>query len=177
MAEYYLKSSLFGIVVKVTPKVIVDVLGIPLVEAFSMSQLEITSELLDRVSIDLWGEVRGQLGSIVHTSSISHPTWVLVTFLTFSVYLFSQSTDICKKGCILLSRILHQEPISLASCILDEMIVRGDPSVSKKEVLPYDILITKNFQRAGVEFSVNSFFLEPMGPIDTSSWNQSPGRI
>ena len=49
--------------------------------------------------------------------------------------------------------------------------------MSKNEVFPYGILITKNFQRAGVEFSVNSFFLEPMGPIDTSSWNQSPGRI
>ncbi|KAL6323735.1 hypothetical protein AAG906_002203 [Vitis piasezkii] len=53
--ESYLKSSLFGIVVKVTIEVIVEVLGIPLVEASSVSELEITSELLDRVSIDLVG--------------------------------------------------------------------------------------------------------------------------
>ena len=70
--ESYLKSSLFGIVVKATPKVITEVLGILLVEAPFMSELEFTSELLDRVAIDLWGEVRGQLVSIVHTSSISH---------------------------------------------------------------------------------------------------------
>ncbi|RVW61650.1 Copia protein [Vitis vinifera] len=54
--ESYLQSSLFGIVVKVTPKIIVEVLGILLVQAPSMSDLEITSDLLDRVSIDLWGE-------------------------------------------------------------------------------------------------------------------------
>ena len=57
------------------------------------------------------------------------------------------------------------------------MIGRGDPSVSKNEALPYYILITKICQRAGVEFPVNSFFLEPMGPIDASSWNQSQGKI
>ncbi|KAL6314358.1 hypothetical protein AAG906_021187 [Vitis piasezkii] len=39
----YLKSSLFGIVVKVTPEVVVEVLGITLVKAPSMSELEITS--------------------------------------------------------------------------------------------------------------------------------------
>ena len=49
--ESYLKSSLFGIVVKVTPKVVVEVLGITLVKAPFMSELEITSELLDRVFI------------------------------------------------------------------------------------------------------------------------------
>ena len=51
--ESYLKSSFLGIVVKVTPEVIAKVLVIPLVEAPSVSELEITSELLDRVSIDL----------------------------------------------------------------------------------------------------------------------------
>ncbi|KAL6348425.1 hypothetical protein AAG906_005733 [Vitis piasezkii] len=86
-------------ILKVTSEIIVEVLGILLVQAPFVSDLEITSELLDRVSIDLWGEVR------------------------------------------------------------DEMIVRGDPIVSMKEVLPY------------VVFPVNSSFLEPMGPIDTSSWN------
>ena len=70
--ESYLKLSLFRIVVKATPKVITEVLVILLVEAPFMSELEFTSELLDRVAIDLWGEVRGQLVSIVHTSSISH---------------------------------------------------------------------------------------------------------
>ncbi|KAL6318146.1 hypothetical protein AAG906_035651 [Vitis piasezkii] len=50
-------------------------------------------------------------------------------------------------------------------------------TVSKKEVIPYGILITKICQRAGVEFPVNSSFLEPMGPIDTSSWNRSQGKI
>ena len=70
--ESYLKLSLFRIVVKATPKVITEVLGILLVEAPFMSELEFTSKLLDRVAIDLWGEVRGQLVSIVHTSSISH---------------------------------------------------------------------------------------------------------
>ncbi|KAJ9686908.1 hypothetical protein PVL29_015672 [Vitis rotundifolia] len=53
------------------------------------------------------------------------------------------------------------------------MIVQGDPFVSKKEVLPYGILITKICQRVRVEFPINSFFLEPMGSIDTSSWNRS----
>ncbi|KAJ9682852.1 hypothetical protein PVL29_018724 [Vitis rotundifolia] len=132
--ESYLQSSLFGIVVKVTPEIIAEVLGIPLVEAPSVCDLEITSELLDRVSIDLWGEVRGQLGSVVHTGSISRPAWVLATLLSFSVYPSSHWATICKKGCFLLSRILHREPINLASCILDEMIVRGDPTVSKKEI-------------------------------------------
>ncbi|KAJ9692515.1 hypothetical protein PVL29_011529 [Vitis rotundifolia] len=132
--ESYLQSSLFGIVVKVTPEIIAEVLGIPLVEAPSVCDLEITSELLDRVSIDLWGEVRGQLGSVVHTGSISRPAWVLATLLSFSVYPSSHRATICKKGCFLLSRILHREPINLASCILDEMIVRGDPTVSKKEI-------------------------------------------
>lgn len=51
--ESYLQSILFGIVVKVTPKVVVKVLGIPLVDVPSMSELEITLKLLDRVSIDL----------------------------------------------------------------------------------------------------------------------------
>ncbi|KAJ9691546.1 hypothetical protein PVL29_013658 [Vitis rotundifolia] len=57
------------------------------------------------------------------------------------------------------------------------MIVRRDPTMSKKEVLPYGILITKICQRARVEFLVNSSFLEPMGPIDSSSWNRSQGQI
>lgn len=45
--ESYLKSSLFGIVVKVTLKVVVEVLGILLVDAPSIIELEITSELLE----------------------------------------------------------------------------------------------------------------------------------
>ena len=49
--------------------------------------------------------------------------------------------------------------------------------MSKKRVLLHGILITKIYQRVGVEFPVNSFFLEPMGPIDASSWNQSQGKI
>ena len=175
--ESYLQSSLFGIVVKVTPKIIVEVLGILLVQAPSMSDLEITSDLLARVSVDLWGEVRGQLGSVVHTGNLSRPAWVLTTFLSFSVYPSSHRANICKNGCILLSRILHREPINLASCILDEMIFRGDPTVSKKEVLPFGILITQICQRAGVVFPVNSPFLMPMGPIDTSSWNRRQGQI
>ncbi|KAJ9671091.1 hypothetical protein PVL29_027200 [Vitis rotundifolia] len=130
----YLMSSLFGIIVKVTPEVIAEVLGIPLVEAPFVSDLEITSKLLDRVSIDLWGEVRGQLGLVVHTGSISRPAWVLATLLSFSVYPSSHRATICKKGGILLSRILHREPINLTSCILDEMIIRGDPTMSKKEI-------------------------------------------
>ena len=71
--ESYLQSSLFGIVVKIIPEIIAEVLGIPLVQALFVSDLEIISDLLDRVSIDLWGEVRGQLGSVVHTGSISRP--------------------------------------------------------------------------------------------------------
>ncbi|RVW32379.1 hypothetical protein CK203_087545 [Vitis vinifera] len=86
------------------------------------------------MSIDLWGEVRGQLGSGVHTGSLSRLAWVLATFLSFSVYPSSHRANICKNGCILLSRILHREPINLASCILDEMIFRGHPTVSKKEI-------------------------------------------
>ena len=177
MDESYLKLSLFGIVVKVTPEVIAKVLGFPLVETPSMSELEITYELLDKVSINLQEEVRGQLVSVIHTSSISSLTWVLVTFLTFSIHPFSHKADICKKACILLSQILHWEPINLESCILDEMIVRGDPSVSKKEVIPYGILITKICQRVGVEFLVNFSFLKPIGPINTSYWNRSQGQI
>ncbi|KAJ9682773.1 hypothetical protein PVL29_018655 [Vitis rotundifolia] len=130
--ESYLMSSLFGIIVKVTSEVIAEVLGIPLVEAPSVSDLEITSELLDRVSIDLWGEVRGQLGLVVHTGSISRPTWVLATLLSFLVYPSSHRATICKKGCSLLSRILHWEPINLASCILDEMIIKGALGSRKK---------------------------------------------
>ncbi|RVW20082.1 hypothetical protein CK203_116502 [Vitis vinifera] len=122
--ESYLQSSLFGIVVKVTPKIIAEVLGIPLVQAPSVSDLEITSDLLDRVSIDLWGEFIPP----------------------------SHRANICKNGCILLS-------------------------LSKKEVLPYGILITQICQRAGVVFPVNSPFLMPMGPIDTSSWNRRQGQI
>ncbi|RVW15001.1 Copia protein [Vitis vinifera] len=122
--QSYLQSSLFGIVVKVTPKIIAEVLGIPLVQAPSVSDLEITSDLLDRVSIDLWGEVRGQLGS----------------------------------GCTLVVYL----------------VLLG---LSKKEVLPFGILITQICQRAGVVFPVNSPFLMPMGPIDTSSWNRRQGQI
>ena len=101
--ESYLQSSLFGIVVKIIPEIIVKVLGIPLVQALSVNDLEIISDLLDRVSIHLWGEVRGQLGSVVHTGSISRPAWVLAIFLSFSVYPSSHRADICKNGCILLS--------------------------------------------------------------------------
>ena len=57
LGESYLKSSLFGIVVKVTPDVVVEVLSILLVDAPIVSELDITSKLLDRVSIDLWGKV------------------------------------------------------------------------------------------------------------------------
>ncbi|KAJ9697392.1 hypothetical protein PVL29_009283 [Vitis rotundifolia] len=57
------------------------------------------------------------------------------------------------------------------------MIVQEDPSMSKKKVLPYDILITKICQRARVEFPINSSFLEPMGTIDVSSWNRNQGQI
>ena len=159
------------LLLKSPPKIIAEVLGIPLVQAPSVSDLEIISDLLDRVSIDLWGDVRGQLGSMVHTSSLFHLAWVLATFLSFSVYPSSHRANICKNGCILLSQILHREPINLVSCILDEMIFRGDPIVSKKEVIPYGILITQICQRAGVVFPINSSFLEPMGPIYTSSWN------
>ena len=136
--ESHLKSSLFGIVVKVTPKVVVEVLGITLVKAPFMSELEITSKLLD-----LWGEVRGKIGSVIHTGSISHPARVLATFLTFSVYPSFHRVDICKKCCILLSRIIHRKPINLASCIIDEMIVRGDCFMSKKKVLLYGHVIVE----------------------------------
>ena len=104
--ESYLKSSLFIIIVKVTLEMVAEVLGIPLVDAPFVSELEITFDLLDRVFVDLWEEVRGELGAVVHTGSISHLVWVLVTFLTFLVYLS-----------------FHWEPINLASCIIDEMIV------------------------------------------------------
>ena len=121
--ESYLKSSLFVIIVKVTLEMVAEVLGIPLVDAPFVSELEITSDLLDSVFVDLWEEVRGELGVVVYTGSISHLVWVLVTFLTFLVYLSFHWAYICKKGCILLSQILHWEPINLASCIIDEMIV------------------------------------------------------
>lgn len=38
LGESYLKSSLFGIVIKVTPKVVVEVLGILLVDAPFVSE-------------------------------------------------------------------------------------------------------------------------------------------
>lgn len=97
--ESYLKLSLFGIVVEVTPKVGAKVLGIPLVDAPFVSELDVTTELSDRVSIDLWGKGRGQLGTIVHTGSLSRPTWVLsrptwvlaTFFIIFSLSFLSQS--------------------------------------------------------------------------------------
>ena len=49
--------------------------------------------------------------------------------------------------------------------------------MSKKEVLPYGILITKICQKDGVVFPVNSSFLEPIGLIDTSSWNRRQAQI
>ena len=51
--ESYLKSSLFGIVFKVTPEVVTEVLGILLVEAPSMSELKVTLRLLDTVLVNL----------------------------------------------------------------------------------------------------------------------------
>ena len=45
-------------------------LGIPLVDVPSVSQLEVTTELLDRVSIDLLDKGGGQLGIVVHTGSL-----------------------------------------------------------------------------------------------------------
>ncbi|RVX07780.1 hypothetical protein CK203_021864 [Vitis vinifera] len=116
--ESYLQSSLFGIVVKVTLEIIAEVLGIPLVQA-------------------------PFLGSVVHIGRLSCPAWVLATFLSFSVYPSSHRANICKNGCILLSRILHREPINLVSCILDEMIFRGDPTMSKKETQIKDALGSK----------------------------------
>lgn len=136
--ESYLKSSLFGIVVEVTLEMGAEVLGIPLVDAPSVSELEVTIELLDRVLIDLWGTDRGQLGIVVHNGSLSQPAWVLATFLSYLVYPSSHQVDICGNGCGL-SQILHREPINLASCIIDKMILREDLSVSKKEVLPKEV--------------------------------------
>ena len=51
--ESYLKSSLFGIVVKVTSEVVAEVLGILFVDAPSMSELKVTLGLLDTVLVDL----------------------------------------------------------------------------------------------------------------------------
>nr|CAN71408.1 hypothetical protein VITISV_031031 [Vitis vinifera] len=72
-----------------------------------------------------------------------------------------------RRGCIILSQILHREPINLATCIIDEMILRGDPSMSKKEVISCGILIVEIYQRVGVEFLVNLSFLKQMGLINT----------
>ena len=102
---------------------------------------------------------------------------MLAIFLTFLVYPSCYWADISKKLCILLSRILHREPINLTPCIIDEMIVQGYPSMPKNEVLPYGILIIKSCQRVKDEFPINFSFLKSMGPIDTSSWNQSQGQI
>ena len=41
--------------------------------------------------------------------------------------------------------------------------------MSKKEVLPYGILITKICQRVGVVFPTNASFLKPMGHVNTFS--------
>lgn len=63
---------------------------------------------------------------------------------------------------------------------LDIIIVRKNPSVSKKEVLSYGILIKKICQRVRVEFlefPVNYSFLKPMGSINTSSWSRSQEQI
>ena len=48
-------------------------LGIPLVDVPSMSDLEVTTEL-DKVSIDLCGKVHDSLSTVLHTSNISQPT-------------------------------------------------------------------------------------------------------
>ncbi|RVW89839.1 hypothetical protein CK203_034430 [Vitis vinifera] len=90
--ESYLKLSLFRIVVKATPKVITEVLGILLVEAPFMSELEFTSELLDRVAIDLWGEVRDPFVSkkkiipfsILITKICQRARWNFLYILHFS---------------------------------------------------------------------------------------------
>ena len=36
-------------------------------------ELEVTIELLDKLLVDLWGEVCGWLGIVVHIGSISRP--------------------------------------------------------------------------------------------------------
>ena len=59
--------------VEVNLEVVAKVLGILLVDVPSMSDLEVALEL-DEVSIDLWGEVHGSLGTVPHTSNISQPT-------------------------------------------------------------------------------------------------------
>ena len=49
--------------------------------------------------------------------------------------------------------------------------------MSTNEVLPYGILITQICQRVGIVFPIYSYFLEPVGPIDTSSWNRHQAQI
>ncbi|RVX08051.1 hypothetical protein CK203_014680 [Vitis vinifera] len=142
--QSYLQSSLFGIVVKVTPKIIAEVLGIPLVQAPSVSDLEIT--------LTCWIECLLTYGERSRSARLREWLHSLVSYPSSGTHQ---------------SSILH----------LDEMIFRGDPTVSKKEVLPFGILITQICQRAGVVFPVNSSFLMPMGPIDTSSWNRRQGQI
>ena len=59
MDKTYLKSIILRTMVEVTPKVVVKVLGIPLVYAPFVFELEVSKELLDYISIDLWGKVNG----------------------------------------------------------------------------------------------------------------------
>ena len=47
MGETYLKSIILRTMVEVTPKVVVKVLGIPLIYAPFMSKLEVSKELSD----------------------------------------------------------------------------------------------------------------------------------
>ena len=74
------------------------------------------------------------------------------------------------------SLVPYSSPINLVVYIIHEIIYKENPSMSKKEVLPYGILITKICQRVGVVFPTNASFLKPMGHVNTFSQNHSKGQ-
>lgn len=77
-----------------------------------------------------------------------------------------------RRECLLLSRVLHFDPVDIPSSILEHLIYIGDPAASK-EVLPYGILITKLCEKSGIVCHVNSSIMHPMDPINNSSRSKS----
>lgn len=81
-----LKSIIFGKEFFVTPRLITEVLGIPMVDGPSANDFYHTPDLLERASMDLWGENQGPIGNVVHTSTLCRSTWVFASFILHSIF-------------------------------------------------------------------------------------------
>lgn len=74
--------------------------------------------------------------------------------------------------------LMHKEPFDLASTVLKHIITKGDPTIWKKEVLRYGIMITSLCMKAGVLLppSVSTSLIPTMLPVNITSWKRSQGR-